>query len=333
MSRKLTNKEFIDKARKVHGDKYDYSKTVYTLTNAPIIVICPTHGEFTINAHHHIGGHGCQKCAREHSSKLRTLTTEDFIAKAHKVHGDKYDYSKVVYEKCKKKIIIICPEHGEFKITPLNHLQGQGCAQCGINKRVDASKMSFEDFKKRSNEIHDNKYAYDEDTYTSLSKKLRIICPEHGEFWQNAGQHSRGCGCQKCGASTHERDVMKLLNKNNIEYIHQCRNNVFPWLEKQSLDFYLPEYNLAIECQGSQHFGLGGWGHNFDFMKVYENDIRKYNLLVEHGIEVLYYCFSGEIWKEKLPFYTDNNIITKVEDILKKMTNTSEKLTCQEIEI
>ena len=60
----------------------------------------------------------------------RALTKREFIAKAIKVHGNKYNYSKVYYENNYTKVAIICPSHGEFWQRPGVHLLGQGCSIC-----------------------------------------------------------------------------------------------------------------------------------------------------------------------------------------------------------
>ena len=134
MSRKLTTEEFVQKAREVHGDKYDYSKVEYKNNKEKVCIICKEdgHGEYFKEPSKHLGGQGCPKC----SGKAK-LTTEEFIEKVRRIHSDKYDYSKVEYKNNKEKICIICPEHGEFYQTPNSHLQGRGCPKCGA---VDRSK-------------------------------------------------------------------------------------------------------------------------------------------------------------------------------------------------
>ena len=70
---------------------------------------------------------------------MAKLTTEEFIAKAKAVHGNRYDYSKVVYVNTQTKVCIICKEHGEFWQKPKNHLCGNGCVKCSkesISKRL-----------------------------------------------------------------------------------------------------------------------------------------------------------------------------------------------------
>ena len=89
--RKLTTEQFIEKAKKIHGDKYDYSKVEYINNRTKVCIICPIHGEFWQIANSHLQGEGCKECGMELKAKNKTLTTDKFIEKAKKIHGDKYD--------------------------------------------------------------------------------------------------------------------------------------------------------------------------------------------------------------------------------------------------
>ena len=129
MPKKLTVEEFIKRSREKHGDKYDYSKTIYSNKNTPVCIICPEHGEFWQKPEVHLMGCGCPKCAKNGVK----LTNSEFIFKAQEVHGDKYDYSKTEYINAHKKVCIICPEHGEFLQEASAHLQGKGCPKCVHN--------------------------------------------------------------------------------------------------------------------------------------------------------------------------------------------------------
>lgn len=133
MPKKLTNQEFVDKANKIHNNKFDYSKVNYQGNRYRVKIICSKHGEFNQFAKNHLKGVGCQKCALDISSKKaqdsRRLNTNDFITKAKLIHGDKFNYSLVDYKNNKTNIKIICSEHGVFKQTPSNHLRS-GCEKC-----------------------------------------------------------------------------------------------------------------------------------------------------------------------------------------------------------
>ena len=114
---------FLERAKQVHGDKYDYSRVKYKNNKTPVEIICPEHGSFMQSPEKHTArGQGCPKCKPNYK-----MTRDDFIEKARKVHGDLYDYSKVDYKGNKEKVCITCPEHGDFWMSPNNHLRGHQC--------------------------------------------------------------------------------------------------------------------------------------------------------------------------------------------------------------
>lgn len=61
--RVLTTSDFIEKSKKKHGDKYDYSLVKYINNTNKVIIICPIHGQFEQTPHNHKRGGGCKKCA------------------------------------------------------------------------------------------------------------------------------------------------------------------------------------------------------------------------------------------------------------------------------
>ena len=239
----------------------------------------------------------------------RRLTKEEFIEKARQVHGDKYDYSKVEYKNNKTKICIVCPIHGEFWQRPNDHLNGRGCDKCG-----GTATMTLQDFIEKSNIIHKNKYDYSKVEYTNYETKVYIVCPKHGEFWQNPHSHLNGCGCPKCNESHLEKEIREYLDRNSIKYESSKK---FKWLGRQHLDFYLPDYNIAIECQGEQHFkpidfGNKGvkWAIN-EFNRNVQRDKIKNELCKNNNIKIIY--FSNV--KDKL----NSNIIYNINEIKEKI--------------
>ena len=210
----LTTEEFIKRAREIHGDKYDYSKAKYIDSKTPICIICPEHGEFWQISSVHFRGGGCPRCTRANNK----LTMEEFIKKAREVHGNKYDYSKVEnFSRVIDKVTIICPEHGEFKQRINCHLSGSGCPHC-VHKSIT---MTTESFIERSKEIHGNKYDYSKTEYKGSTENICIICPEHGEFWQNPSTHLRGHGCPSCGGvaqPTIEEFITRAKNIHGNKY-------------------------------------------------------------------------------------------------------------------
>jgi very-short-patch-repair endonuclease len=117
---------FVDRAREIHGDRYDYSKSVYVNTKTKLEVNCTIHGSFLQTPTLHLQGCGCPKC-----NGSPKINNDIFIERVRKVHGDKYDYSLVDYKNAHTKVKILCSDHGEFEQTPNNHYRGKGCFVCG----------------------------------------------------------------------------------------------------------------------------------------------------------------------------------------------------------
>lgn len=138
--RKLTAKEFIERASKTHDGAYDYSKVNYSTNKCDILIICPIHGEFIQRAESHLNGHECPSCGYEKLSKIHRKDASDFISEAVLVHGDLYDYSKVVYRNTNTPVTIVCPIHGEFYPRPGNHVgRKSGCPGCKTFSRGEKS--------------------------------------------------------------------------------------------------------------------------------------------------------------------------------------------------
>ena len=216
---------------------------------------------------------------------MKKLTINEFIEKAKKIHGDKYDYSKVIYINNRTKVCIICPIHGEFWQTPSDHLLGKGCKKCGMQTRGEKHRSNTYKFTKNAKRIHGNKYDYSKVKYINNRIEVCIICPIHGEFWQKPNYHLSGNGCPLCNESHLERDIRILFDESRIGYEYRKRD--FEWLDGLELDFYIPEYRIAIECQGIQHFKSE---HFFEALEVVQGrDKKKKNLCEKNNIKLLYY--------------------------------------------
>lgn len=293
---------FITKANNVHNNKYDYYKSEYNDINTKICIICPEHGEFWQSPNNHLRGQGCPKCKDIKTSLRCRSTTEEFIRKAKEIHDDKYDYSKVKYVNNITKICIICPEHGEFWQVPNSHLQGCGCKKCANEKKSLKRKYNNEIFVNKSNLKHNFVFDYSMVNYVNSRTKVCIICPEHGEFWQSPEGHLQGKGCPKCNSSHLENEVRNLLIENGFDFEEQKK---FEWLGKLRLDFYLPNDNIAIECQGKQHFEpIEHFGGQETLTEVIQRDQNKKQLCEEHNINLLYYAnydydFPYEVFTNK----------------------------------
>ena len=295
MAKRLTTAEFIEKAKKKHGNKYDYSKVEYINAKTKVCIICPVHGEFWQTPDKHLCGHSCYFC-----NDKRKMSRESYIERTTSVHGNKYDYSKVEYVNKDTKICVICHkkdengvEHGEFYTTAHNHLYGCGCPKCSRKYHY-----STDEIIEKFNTVHKYKYDYSKVNYINNKTKICIICPKHGEFYQTPYHHLDGSGCPKCNRSKLENRTEEILKEKNIVFEEQKR---FDWLGLQSLDFYLPDYSIAIECQGEQHFkpvDFGGkgkkWAENLFKLNI-NRDIKKKNLCQAHKIRVEYIRFDEEL--------------------------------------
>lgn len=287
---KKGKKDFLKEANKKYQKKYDYSKVNYIDYYTKVCIICPEHGEFWQSPSLHLRTNGCQLCSNKNRSIKKSYDTTSFIEKAKEVHGDKYNYSKVDYKGCYEKICIICPEHGEFWQKAYLHLNGQGCKLCG-NLRKNLNRVKTLDmFINEANNVHKNKYNYSKVDYKNTKTKVCIICPEHGEFWQTPNNHLNGKGCPRCNESKLEKELSLFFDENNIEYEKWKK---FSWLGKQSIDFFLPKFNIGIECQGIQHFEYSKNEKSFFtkklINKIKERDKRKKELCDNNGIKLLYY--------------------------------------------
>lgn len=201
---KKTTEEFVAEAQSVHGDKFDYSKTIYLTAKKHVTIICKTHGEFDQIASDHVRGRGCPTCAD------RTHDTKWFIAEATRIHGGKYTYEKSKYSGMIKQLIVTCPTHGDYSTMARTHLLGHGCKSC----YHDESRITKKEFIIRSNKLHGDKYDYSKTEFSIATDKTIITCPIHGDFEQIAHQHLRGHGCKQC-----QVEGMKLTQD---EYIAQA---------------------------------------------------------------------------------------------------------------
>jgi predicted nucleic-acid-binding Zn-ribbon protein len=204
-SRHDTQEGFLTRAFVIHGNKYDYSKTLYEAETLKVTIICPTHGPFEQTPTRHTKGRGCRKCNAIRRGESQKLTTGAFIVRAQVTHGDRYDYSQVVYKNAKAKAIIICNKHGPFTQVAGKHASGDGCPKCGDESASQKLFLSTEQFIKRARAVHGNTYDYSQAIYAGYYERLSIACPAHGLFEQMAGGHLSGAGCLKCVIERHRR--------------------------------------------------------------------------------------------------------------------------------
>jgi hypothetical protein len=129
-SREKAASKFVDDARSVHGQRYNYTKSEYVHSKQKLKIICPDHGEFEKSPNAHLKGQGCPKCTRNKCADVRRIGKSEFIRRSNLKHDSRYDYSNANYRNLHDKIEIICPDHGSFFQLAYNHLNGSGCPIC-----------------------------------------------------------------------------------------------------------------------------------------------------------------------------------------------------------
>lgn len=258
----ITLDKFIEKSNQIHGNKYDYSKVEYKHVTDIVTIICPEHGEFKQQARQHYRGQGCPKCGIDKRSKKSRLTTKQFIQKAQSVHGNKYDYSKVNYITNNEKVIIGCPVHGYFEMTPHQHLAGCGCSKCGNHEKGSNKRMTLEEFVERAKQIHNNEYDYSLVKYKNNREKVQIICPKHGIFEVSPYVHLSGHKCPSCANETSKSHQVKntnwfinkakLIHGDKYDYslvdYHNCSDKV---------DIVCPKHGVFKQGPSYHLFGYG----------------------------------------------------------------------------
>ena len=235
---------FISRAKEKHGDKYDYSLTKFEHSQKSLIITCHQHGAFKQNPSNHLMGHGCPKCGGVYSGRSTFVDVDDiatcpkhgqykisqgclscfseesdkrvssFVEEAIAVHGDKYDYSRVFFEKRIDKVSITCPDHGKFKQSVSEHIQGKGCPECGRLSKY----LGTNTFIERSISVHGDRFDYSLVEYEHSNIPVDIICKSHGIFSQKPSSHMNGQKCPKCAGE--ERAFKQHWN-----YVKRCELN------------------------------------------------------------------------------------------------------------
>lgn len=205
---RMNQERFMERMRENFGDKYDFSISVFNGSNNDVEYICPKHGKQVTKARNLLEGYGCKMCARELIKKKLSYTQEEFLERAHQVHGDRYDLSKVVYKNNNEKIEVVCPIHGSYWVLPRTFLSGHNCAKCM------KSYSDTEYFIQRAKELHNDKYDYSKVEYKKSNEKVCIICKRCGkEFWQTPNSHLCGHGCE-CYA----KEAISKAGRNELVY-------------------------------------------------------------------------------------------------------------------
>lgn len=294
-----SKENFIKKAVEIHGNKYDYSKVIFTKATDKVEVICPKHGSFWVAPVTHISSKsGCPKCGHG------TFTVDEFIAKATEKFNGFYDYSRVKFEKNSDTVEIICPKHGSFWQKACLHLKSlkNPCPEC---RKILTEKTDFIDL---ANSIHGLKYDYSEADFINMSTPVKVICPKHGAFYPIPNNHiSKHSGCPKCATAYNHsenelKDYIKSLGFNIIE---NDRTTLRDGKNFYELDCFIPEKNIAVEFDGLFWHSADKKDKNYHLDKT-EACNRK-------GIRLIHIFEDEWIFKKKIVKFRLKTILGKVD--------------------
>lgn len=318
MAKKLTTAQFIEKAIKIHGNKFDYSLTNYKQTHANIKIICVIHGYFLQTPGNHLQGSGCPKCANIRRIVSNSKNSSDFIAEANLIHNHKYDYSNVEYINAYTNVVIFCPIHGKTNQQPTRHLNSSGCPYCGASTRSISKTNNLVDVISKCCTTHNNKYDYSLVKYVNNYTKIIIVCPNHGIFAQTPNSHTQGAGCPKCSKHVSKKENT-WLNYHNIPDNPDSRQ-VYIKINNIGIrvDGFNPSTNTIYEFWGDFWHGNPKVHHKNSpnvitkctFGELYERTQYKRQLILSGKYNLI------EIWEDEW------------DDNLHKYNNITEEIIC-----
>lgn len=325
----MTTERFIREARKVHGDRYDYSETEVIKGEKKVKIICRIHGPFWQAIYDHLNGRGCKRCTLKYPPK----TTEQFIEEAEAVHGKgTYDYSLTKYKNNEEKLCVIChkigrdgKEHGKIWVVPKYHLAGRKCYKCARDEKANKFiQICADEFVRKATELYGDMYDYSQMKYVDMDTKTKFVCKKHGIFWRTPRELLSGKKCQHCASRTITKEEFyeeaeKLSDKYEIP--QNCFRGPF-----NHIKIGCPKHG-SVETTPRDLVDYGCPLCRLEAMTDFCN-----GLFEENGIEYeqskTFYWMEGETYNYFLPKY---NVLIKF--IRKKQSATASKKenrTCED---
>lgn len=275
---------FIKKAIEIHGNKYGYGKVNYVNNSTNVTITCAQHRDFEQIPNNHLKGSNCPKCSGRH-----VPSTEEFVAKARIIHGDKYDYSFTQYKSMHDMLAIVCPIHGLFHTTATTHISGSNCPKCFR----DSLTYSTEEWIAKARIIHKDKYDYSKVIYKNSKEKTEIICPLHGSFLQLPSHHLRFHGCPRCAGHNH-----------NILYLLKCLDTGWYKVGVTTDTVQNRISSIGGNLEEVHHVQLEDpRKHEAILHKQYSKE-REYNLCVRDG-KTEFFSLTEEQVKEVIDYMND----------------------------
>lgn len=240
---RMTREEFIVKAHSVHGDRYDYPDQPFGGRTA-LQIVCRVHGPFKQRRGEHFAGHGCHTCGGR-----KRRNTEQYIADAKAVHGDRFTYEKTKFVTTTDKVIVTCPIHGDFRVGAKPHLYGNGCLECsGLRRRTT------QEFIAEARKKHGDRYDYSLVEYVNSNVDVTIVCASHGPFVQKPVYHLVNVvGCPTCTYSVSRPETSWLDDLGIDTSLRQARIRLQG--KSRSVDAFDPSTNTVYEFWGSWWHG------------------------------------------------------------------------------
>lgn len=318
---KLSWDEFLIKANKLYGNKFMFYKPKDKFNEKSYIdyecIDCGRKGHNRINVI--LNPKTKIKCCDY--IPYNKLNENEIKLKISEIYNNKYDLSYFVYKGINYPSTLICPIHGKFISYVSSILNGCGCDKCR-NERISKEKMkSHEQYILDCEKVHGKgRYIYLTE-YKGEKNNITFQCTKCGRIsTKNASHHlHRMDGCSFCSKSHLEQIVQIFLENNNIKFTPQ-----FKIANRQSLDFYLDEYNIAIECQGEQHFSNNF--HKSNDSSYVKRDINKYYYCIENNINLVYFTNKKLVKKYDIlenekyeSLYRKDNTFFEIDDLLNKI--------------
>lgn len=298
---------YLEEFKKVHGNNFDYSNSVYKGAREHITFKCKIcNSEINMTPDNHRRGKGCKTCLLN----SKRSNTEEFISKA-MVLQPHYDYSRVDYKNSITKVCIGCSnkEHGFFLIKPNNFLNGQGCKKCAVENKTKLQLKGKEHFYKKVNPEFLDFFEIKEFNYEGIEQKLTCICPIHGEFNIKMKYTFRNGWCRSCNhsCSFKERELFLWIKKYFPSAVQHYRPS---WLKlygsrrSSEIDIYIPELNLGIEYNGQ-------YSHSEEVLLLKDKPNyhkEKYISCLQNNINLIHIFEFEDLnkWKRKLKLYFEN---------------------------
>lgn len=245
-----TRQQFIEDARKVHGDKYDYELIEYVGSTQHVNILCRRHGVFRQTPFKHLQGQGCRQCP-----KPTSLVRDGFVKRAREMHGEKYSYEQADYKGTGYPVTVTCKQHGSFTLQAGDLFRGTGCKKCYDEGRI----LTMEQWLEAAARRHGDRYDYSQVVYVKSDQPVTIQCTTHGGFRQISNSHLQGAGCPRCSKrvskpATEWLAAMAVLDGTHIQH-GENGGEVRIAGTRWHADGYSAELNKVYEFHGDYYHG------------------------------------------------------------------------------